>query len=771
MRTKRWAFIIILALATTVAATNGPTITFDRAQLSVDQVKQQISWPDGQPVSVGANTLVSAVTCLIELSDEEYAGMVRYEAGQSETVGQLPANGLGEDIPTSVNPSRPEIVLADGTRTIPSLGKDHIEVTGEIVVDSRRYARLLVFPVTLATDGTLRFAPEITIHVGSRLVSADLVLKPEQVMTDRDLRPGIKNSSLSGSVEYVIITSSLLANAFETLAQYKEETGYTTEVKLIEDIVASYSGRDDAERLREYLKEFYAAGGQYVLLGGNETVVPVRYAYHYRTDESLPIDLLQICDLYFGDMNGNWEVDNDGIWGERYDDDPDLETELYVGRLPFDHPDEVAAYIDKLITYETDPGGGDRAYLRRTFFFSSDQMRDYSGGGQHGRIAAAFPEWFDIDTANGVELSSGDAVAPYNQLPSELTGTLSTGFGIVNIIAHGRNDGFTVRSSGYSNWPKAYFLTGAADGTHGCIDSISTPGKPALYYSLACDNGGFDIEQAKDAAPGLARRLLCQADGGAVCFIGQSRWGWVGSSHLLQKAFFDTLFASPGRPAIEAFTAVKKQYYYYRDLIMGQNFLGDPTLKVYTDVPELLDLDVACSGLRATVSVTDPSSAVSGCRVVLSENGEVIGEFTTDPSGTVSLPGTLSPGASYTVSAVMDGYSIGQESFVPSIAADVDDEIGVLPHAFALNQNYPNPFNPSTVISFELPKSGRAALNVFNVLGQKVATLQEGELAAGAHEVHWNACDESGHQVASGVYFYQLETDEYSDVKKMVLTR
>ena len=74
-----------------------------------------------------------------------------------------------------------------------------------------------------------------------------------------------------------------------------------------------------------------------------------------------------------------------------------------------------------------------------------------------------------------------------------------------------------------------------------------------------------------------------------------------------------------------------------------------------------------------------------------------------------------------------------------------------LPDAFALFQNYPNPFNPSTRIAFAMPRAARVSLQVYNVLGQRVATLVEGELEAGRHQATWHAS-----RFASGIYFYVL---------------
>jgi hypothetical protein len=89
-----------------------------------------------------------------------------------------------------------------------------------------------------------------------------------------------------------------------------------------------------------------------------------------------------------------------------------------------------------------------------------------------------------------------------------------------------------------------------------------------------------------------------------------------------------------------------------------------------------------------------------------------------------------------------------------------------LPIDYRLNQNYPNPFNPKTIINYELPITNEVKLSIFNLTGQKVATLVQETQRAGYHQVEWDA---SG--FASGVYYYRIEAGEFVGVKKMVLIR
>jgi hypothetical protein len=91
---------------------------------------------------------------------------------------------------------------------------------------------------------------------------------------------------------------------------------------------------------------------------------------------------------------------------------------------------------------------------------------------------------------------------------------------------------------------------------------------------------------------------------------------------------------------------------------------------------------------------------------------------------------------------------------------------GNIPSATGLNQNYPNPFNATTGISFDLATAGEVTLDVFNVAGQKVATLADGYYVAGTHTVDWNASAQ-----ASGVYFYKLSTGDNVFTKRMTLLK
>jgi uncharacterized protein (TIGR02145 family) len=95
-----------------------------------------------------------------------------------------------------------------------------------------------------------------------------------------------------------------------------------------------------------------------------------------------------------------------------------------------------------------------------------------------------------------------------------------------------------------------------------------------------------------------------------------------------------------------------------------------------------------------------------------------------------------------------------------------DHSNNTLPKSINLLQNFPNPFNPSTTISFTLPERTRVVLSIYNEIGENVAELFNGEKAAGYHSIEWNAS-----KFVSGIYFYELKTEKFTSVKKLILMK
>jgi len=108
---------------------------------------------------------------------------------------------------------------------------------------------------------------------------------------------------------------------------------------------------------------------------------------------------------------------------------------------------------------------------------------------------------------------------------------------------------------------------------------------------------------------------------------------------------------------------------------------------------------------------------------------------------------------------------VSDNTFTIENIVSVDDLKSGLPEEYDLYQSYPNPFNPSTVIEFSLPEDvSNVKLSIYNALGEKVAELLNSSLIAGKYSYEWNARD-----LATGMYIYELRTDKFVSIKKMML--
>jgi hypothetical protein len=162
------------------------------------------------------------------------------------------------------------------------------------------------------------------------------------------------------------------------------------------------------------------------------------------------------------------------------------------------------------------------------------------------------------------------------------------------------------------------------------------------------------------------------------------------------------------------------------------------------------------------------------------DNSTVVASFTADLSGlangaaVVFASGFLTPGddqngpAFGLFAALPNGLVIALPAAKGGQTASkgLADANTSMPASFMLNQNYPNPFNPETTISFALPNTSEVNIRVYNSLGQLVTTLVQGRMEAGMHQVQFNASE-----LASGMYFYQMQAGSFQETRKMVLMK
>lgn len=450
----------------------------------------------------------------------------------------------------------------------------------------------------------------------------------------------------SEGYDLLIATSLPYDTIFQRLADWKDRRGIRTKVAVLDTIYPKYAGRDLQEKLRNFIIDQYQARGiSRLLLGGDYGIVPARtaFAMHsgYENSSHVGIDSL-ICDLYYGDLDGDWDYNGNGIFGEQ-GDSVDMYPEISVGRAPVANLQQAASFVDKILLYENNPP---EDYLNRASFWAS---------------------YMDVNTdaAAGKSLIDRDYMIDYFRPVEKLyqsTGTENPA-GIIQAVNQGRH---LINHNGHSGFYKMQGGDGWLDTL--LMDTLSNSGKWGILYSQGCQAAGFDSNC-------IAEHFVNNPQGGGLAFIGNSRYGWYipyfsgyGPSDLYDNTFFENLLIEGTSELGKALAYSKADLIplsradeYFRWVNYDLNLLGDPTLSVWTSAPE--SLEVVCpdtiniGSFILPVYVLNDGAPLGGATVTLRVDSACILSFT-DRAGQAFVPGTTA----YTQNAIL---TVWAENCIP----------------------------------------------------------------------------------------------------------
>ena len=455
----------------------------------------------------------------------------------------------------------------------------------------------------------------------------DVVANPEVVKTS-DTTPQSAVLPAANYV-YVIITSSDLSDDFKTLADWKNGKGVSTTIVTVENITNNYSGRDIQDKIRNFIIDAYNDWGtEYVLLGGDVEIIPVRELYvriSWRERYYIP------SDLYYVGLDGNWNKDGDRRYGEPGEED--LYAEVYVGRAPVNTADDVSRFVNKTIKYEQSPSAD---YLKNALMLAAKLDADTDGGIAKDKICdTEIPKDWSIK-----KLYERDGTASVY----ETTNQLNAGQHIVNNIGHANENVIGLACTDY----EAYY-------TISDVDGLENAPKYFLFYTTGCYANKFDYKDC------IGEHFV-NNDNGAFAFIGNTRYGWYipgypgeGPSDKFDIEFFDALFVENLTNIGIAFQDSKEdlagtvadnpwmRYCYYT-----LNLLGDPetslaTVPIGPPAPTIIgyapespvsDIKGATRTFNITVDqVVNVSWQINGTEV--QPNGSVIEAYYTNTSAVI----------------------------------------------------------------------------------------------------------------------------------------
>lgn len=589
--------------------------------------------------------------------------------------------------------------------------------------------------------------------------------------------PGTMSFGLGA--EYLIITSGEIAPAFYPYFIWKNQKGLLAELVLIEDILQNYSGEDDAAKLRSYFQEAYAAGAKWALLGGDEDIIPIRYAYPGNVSSAPELRNQQVTDVYYMDLTGNWDTDGDGVYGEYNHDDPDIYPEIYVGRVPASNPEEAEIWVEKALIYEQNPGGGDYSYLTKGLFIASDQMVDLD---EHTVLASLMPDNFEIDAARCIEEPSGSAEEPTQPTGETVINTMNEGWNFISNLNHGDFCYYSNKTLGYNHWPRSNvwgdIFWDVEDASW--LEELDETENYSVHYSISCMTAAYDWDkEVFFPGPFLTPNTFMEAylfapNKGGIAYLGNTRWGWVTSSYLLETKFIEFVFSDTARNLAVAEALTKIYYPTKRDIGYGHTLFGDPETIMWSKQPTLLSVDVPAYIEKdldyITINVSANDGPAADIDVCVWKPGELYYRGTTNGDGEFQVPLCLTETGNLYVTAVGIDMVPDIDTIHVVYQMGIDDDLK-LPAVTRLHNNYPNPFNANTAIKFSIANPGMAAIEIFDICGRQVKTLVNDYYHAGEHTIFWDSRNNSGEEVASGTYLYRLKTDAKNIVKKMALLK
>ncbi len=670
-------------------------------------------------------------------------------------------------------------------RSVAPLPGRYVEVAGTGTKCGYRIAGTMVYPLQyvpakkqliLAT----RLVLKVTYREGTVAVESntpeqnrafgndvrDLVSNPGDVsrFAPPERPAGLVGSAFlpAGNFPHVIVTTNQNTGSFlglrDTLAKlafWRNRSGVRCTIMTEQDIAPLYTGRDTAERLRNFIKDARTTWGTQMVFIASRDVPAAKTQHNWRRAYAFfsgyPAERLP-ADLYFSDLDGSWDGDNDNIFGETTDSINGY-SDIYVGRITLDSTIEASKYLRRLFQYEKTPGANyyQKAFLTNDVTFSNAYNDSI-------RTMTPTPPWLDCRMyASGGDVPISGAA---------FRDSLNRGWMYTAHIGHG--------------------APGAMGSLYNCANAIaqSNVGKPELIIAVCCHPGAYDTSGVSGMQFGdcLAENMITHAVDGWVGVMMNSRYGWVSCAESYNIRFFESLLPPPQHHYPRLGQALGKAKDFFIPLwpnatwgtrhqweCYEKNLFGDPGVPLWNNPPTAMTvshpLNIGRGSQSFVVNVSADQFAVDSAYVCLWKGSEVYATGYTNTSGLATF--TINPttnGTMYVTATKRDRLPYEGNTAVSS-GVEAGEPLG-LPLVFELGAVSPNPLAVRGVIRYSLPRETQVSLKVYDASGRCVETLVNGREAAGWKQVGWDA-----RGLGSGVYFYRLEAGGQTSTRKLVIVR
>ncbi|MGB9722101.1 MAG: C25 family cysteine peptidase, partial [bacterium] len=587
----------------------------------------------------------------------------------------------------------------------------------------------------------------------------------------------------------IIIVPQEFHSAFQPYADWMTDQGIKTYLITPQTIYAYFSGVDNAEKVRNYIKYCYEnAGGTYFILGsdnsrGHNNFVPVRWCVEYIYDE----DTIIPTDLYFSDLTGNWDIDNDGRWGE-WEDLPDRWPEVFVGRVSAYTSQEVTNWVAKALHYEKTPG---------VIFDSA--LWIYSTPVGTGNSPSVFP------------VHIGHIYAQDYWADAALN-LMSRGYGIVNINCHGNAGDYRLRhnpNADHRSWweetPNQYYAG---------LNWLTNVDEYFVGYSISCYVGAYDTlahpiyyENGTDTciADAYVDAYLYNHQGnqgpfGAFAFLANTRnglWQGGGPSYDLQYAFWNRIMnpwwvGAPPEPSLmrigvaEAFSKCDEIINWFaadgRYVCYGHTLFGSPSAEIWTKTPGTLNIShsrriYVGQQTQFTVTVSDATTGrrLRYSKVCLNKPSDIYQVGSTNANGHVTF--TIKPQSTGTLKVTVTRLHNADNNYtqyrpsqticlvlIPPEGGEQSSESEKLIPTSLCITGLPTLVKGSLTINYGVPVQGDVQLAIYDATGSVVKSINRTHLKPEYYREIINTED-----LSCGIYFVVLKQNNEKVSRKFLL--
>ena len=433
--------------------------------------------------------------------------------------------------------------------------------------------------------------------------------------------------------ELLVITPESYVPHFDEYVAFYEARGLRTHVTALETILASFDGRDDAEKVRNYIiQEYENQGIMMVLLGGDANVVPWRALYCF-PQEGTPADFLP-ADMYFSCLDGTWDDDDNGIWGEIGEDD--LLPEIAVGRMTFNNMTQFNNIMHKTLEYQANPVLGEF----RTVVLGAEHLGDgYYGSTDLDRLIGGSDD-YDYTTVGVPE--------DYNFVKFYESPAMTWNGGLFRNTIND-NGGQYVHHVGHANttYVAGWDLQFMDDNSFAQLNGVDH--NYGFFHSHGCVCGDFSHS--------CILEKMVTISTGFVVTTGNSRYGWYmpwgdGMAAHLHREFVDAYYNDRLPYIGTAFTEMKIMTAPYVNTPYGDegcmrwniydlNIMGDVAVCPWLDEPFRPEVSYASALTPGTttmpVSITKNGVPQSNFRCSIFHDGDLLAFGMTDENGNADI--------------------------------------------------------------------------------------------------------------------------------------